>query len=86
MKTIYKYEIPIKSEFKIDLPEGAEILKVDDQRGMACIWALVNTDHIKVERRFTNKGTGHEIRNDEYLKHIGSFFQGVFVWHLFEKF
>ena len=86
MKKIFKYTIE-ESEPTIEMPKGAEILSFREQyKNGLCVWALVDTDKEKEERKFIIYGTGHEIKNPDDLKYIGNAFMGngMLVWHLFE--
>ena len=65
------------------MPEGAEILHVGDQNGTITIWALVDVETEFLYREFIIVGTGQQIPYDKYT-HIGTVFQGSFVWHIFE--
>ena len=40
MKRVYKYPLQLNDEVALDLPEGAEVLSVQEQRGGVCLWAL----------------------------------------------
>jgi hypothetical protein len=89
VKTIYKYELKKADESTIRMPASAEILYLGIQKGNICIWALVDTgEDMTKERLFRIYGTGHEIKNIECLKYIGTIFEGSFefelVWHIFE--
>jgi hypothetical protein len=70
------------------MPEGAEILHVDAQRNIPCIWAKVDTDRPAQIRKFRLVGTGHPLDREvaASMFHHGSFFMedGIFVFHLFE--
>lgn len=85
MKTVYKYPFYLSSTFQLSMPAGAEILMVEDQDGVPCIWALVDPGSSFETRTFRLYGTGHPIENPDPLKHRGSFQQGRLVWHLFEE-
>ena len=87
MKTVYKYTIAPDPTQHIDLPNGAEILKVEMQQNIPCIWVLVDVDFTHMERRwFRLVGTGQEFEHDERHQYIGTFlmYEGTLVWHLFE--
>lgn len=99
-KTIWKFEFAIDDNILIEMPEGAEILSVQIQKGIPCIWALVNPLAKKTERQFELYGTGHEMEcNDLSIGHEMEFnenlerkfietFQminGNVVFHLFER-
>lgn len=88
MYKIFKYEFKLTYYQHIDMPEGAKVLKVDKQDQKYYIWALIDTD-AKLERKLINViGTGNptEIYNDsiQLFKHLGTFFDKPFVWHVFE--
>lgn len=53
--TIYKYQMPIKEEFTMQLPKDAQILRVADQDGIFWLWAMVdirNEDETRYFRAF----------------------------------
>lgn len=73
---IYKYEIPIKETFTLDLPRDTEIIRIDDVDGRFFMWAITDTDPSvpKVTRYFENYKTGQEFKtNPEHLKYLGHF-------------
>lgn len=43
MKTIWKFELP-DADCKVKMPIGAEIVKVEAQNGVPCMWAIVDTE------------------------------------------
>lgn len=81
-KTVYKYPFDVSDDVVVKMPDDAEILKVDHQDGQPTIWALVDTESPAVMRRFIVRGTGHPVPDG--VEHVGSFFHGPFIWHLFE--
>ena len=85
-KTIWKFSIEAADLFGVDMPEGSEILSVQEQHGKPCIWALVDPGRKKVNRTFCIYGTGHPVGNVESKKFIGTFqlAGGNLVFHLFE--
>jgi hypothetical protein len=83
---VYKYKLRLTDFQGIDLPVGAKILTVQEQRGEIQLWALVDQDQDHTERRFIEiAGTGHDILND-VKDYITTFQQlgGNLVWHVFE--
>ena len=83
MNKIYKYAIPEVSG--LELPKNARILKVGLQGGTLHCWALLSADEFATEKRyFLVVGTGHEF-NADGLSYIDTYFEGPFVWHVFEK-
>lgn len=88
MKVVYKYELlgpnPGGTQL-LPLPQDAQILRVDMQNHIAVMWALVDPGRDLEDRTFMILGTGHESYNlDEGYIYHGTFYEDVFVWHLFE--
>ena len=82
---IYKYQFQIADEFSIEMPFEAIILHVDVQGGVPCIWAMVDPDAEKVQRKFRIIGTGRRHESTLAFKpHIATFQMPPYVWHLFE--
>lgn len=82
---IYKYPFQPKRPTEIRLPVGAELLKV----GAAVphephLWFKVPTVEGELESRtFWVYGTG-EAFDDRNQKHVDTFFDQGYVWHVFE--
>lgn len=87
-QTIWKYQVNPKIT-KFNMPKGAEILTVQNQNGIPCIWALVNPENEEEERYFEVFGTGHDVPVDIGIerKYINTFQLegGSLVFHLFER-
>lgn len=83
MVTVHKYQFAIEREIILMVPYGARVLKVECQADVPSIWALVDTNRLMVARRFYLFGTGKEIST--HLRHVATFQQGIYVWHLFEE-
>jgi hypothetical protein len=89
LNTIWKVEIPVEDEIKLQMPEGAEILDVQTQHETPCLWFACNPANKLVERHFRLIGTGHHYYDYEQMKYIGTFqitnlTLGTFVGHVFE--
>jgi len=88
MLEVYKYVLEIASDrFDVFLPEGAQILTVQTQFDIPCLWALVNPDNKPIVRRFRLVGTGHSIEEDEselFYHGTSQLMGGKRVVHLFE--
>lgn len=88
-KVIWKFQLEVQDKQFISLPEGAEILSVQTQDYIPCIWVLVNPNNPTEERCFEIFGTGHNIYCDMGIdrKFIGTFQMqsGKLVFHLFER-
>jgi hypothetical protein len=87
MRTIWKFEIAIVAPGLIRMPKGAEILTVQTQHGVPCVWAIVDPQAEKEDRYFEILGTGQPVYEGEEVDraYVGTFQQPPFVWHLFER-
>lgn len=90
-RVIWKYSWdPVMTEMNFDMPVNAKILHVDVQRGIPCIWAMVDPTVSSENRQFLLWGTGASLPGNEtiHLEHLGSFLmqEGRFVFHIFEVF
>lgn len=90
---IWKYSVKLEplSKFEIEVPKGATGLHVELMNGDLVFWFMVDTDQTEKEtRHFTVEGTGQPLvvqyKDDYgyYALYMETFFQGPFVWHLFE--
>jgi len=85
---IFKYTFDVNDLIEIEMPLNAIILSVQTQRGIPCIWAIVNPNAPLERRELVCIGTGHPINIDIYkYKYIGTFqlFDGDMICHLFEN-
>lgn len=85
MNYIFKYEIPIKDYFELNLPKNARILSIQCQLGLPKIWCVVDP-HVEFEiRKFTILGTGYQMGSAK-MEYIETFQinEGNLVFHLFE--
>ena len=85
--TIWKFELETIDNQTIKIPVGGEILTIQTQNGMPCLWALVDSNADKEDRFIEIYGTGHFIRQDENVnrKYIGTYqLGGSLVFHVFE--
>lgn len=76
-RVIFKYQMPVLEQFTMELPAGAEIIRMEDQGGMSWLWAAVNTDAPLEERRFRAFKTGAKMPDVLPLRYVG--FCAVFV-------
>jgi hypothetical protein len=83
MKTIRKWTL--RPETTINMPHGAKLLAVQEQRGEAQLWALVDPGAKTYPRSFRVYGTGHDLPDDPG-QYVGTFQMkgGALVFHLFE--
>lgn len=87
MKTIWKFELKVDGRQEIDLPEGAQIMSVQEQHGSLCLWAMCEHGAIPKRRTIRIYGTGHAVSDADRLTFIGTVQMrgGVLVWHVFEQ-
>lgn len=83
MITIWKYDVRMAVQFKLELPEKSRVLSVQMQDDAPCMWVRVDTEQPAEVREFAIVGTGNAIP-DGYTEHLGTWQQGRFVFHLFE--
>jgi hypothetical protein len=83
--TILKYPIEPRDINDIEMPGDAEPLTVDVQRGVICVWVVVDPKNPIVVRKFHVFGTGHPIEEKRFdaLIYVGTVQQDPFVWHIF---
>lgn len=84
-QVVFKYVLPLRHASLVEMPLGADILSIQDQRGDLTLWALVNSNEQQtVVREFTVVGTGHLFKAHGH-RHVASVQQGAYVWHVFER-
>lgn len=87
-KVIFKYQMPVKEVFSIDLPKGAQIIRVADLDGMFWLWAIVDTNAPMEKRFFRAFKTGAKIPDDfdtsHYLGMCAVFVQMELGLYIFE--
>ncbi len=82
MKTVWKFPLKIIGEQLIKMPLYTEIIHVGlDPKGVPCLWGRVDTVQLHIEREFYVTGTGHPLPDGDN-RHVGSFVDGAFVWHV----
>jgi hypothetical protein len=88
VRRIYKYTLFLTDSQEIRLPKGAQILCVQAQAEVPCLWALVDPRE-SVERRIILMiGTGASIEEPERPLIYLDTFQlraGELIFHVFER-
>lgn len=90
MRTIYRFPLPIRDIFTLELPLGSKFLAAECQLRAPhepSMWFLLDPERERVTRTFAVIGTGNPV--PEYIQeseHLTTFqmLVGQFVWHLFE--
>ena len=73
MYTIFKYQIPVQEKFTLNLPDGANIIRVEDVDGMFFMWAMVDTEKEPTKRYFECYKPGMPIVTEpSKLKFLGT--------------
>jgi hypothetical protein len=70
-KAIFKYQMPVLEQFEMKLPQGALIIRMEDQGGMFWLWAVVDTRAPDETRKFRAFKTGAPIPDSFDGKYIG---------------
>lgn len=85
---IWKYHLAPSGETRIDMPEGARVLAVQNQQETLCLWAVVDPTARKHTRSFHVELTGFDIGVEaERGAYLGTvqFNDGAYVVHVFEE-
>ena len=91
MRTIYKYTLSVKDEQTLNIPlaEGRidSILCIDAQRGVPCLWAMVDTTYPATNVVVSTRGTGHSCAGIKQEMYIGTYQlqYGDIVFHVFAE-
>ena len=84
MKAVFKYQLAIADEQTLQIPAGAQLLSVAEQRQQLCLWALVDDEVPLAPRRIRVAGTGHSIEGAPVFLGTVLLMGGDFVAHVFE--
>jgi len=84
---MFKYPLEVIGLQTIMMPHLAGILCVQVQRGVPCLWALVEPGAVGEPRTIVTVGTGRPEFDDDRLHYIGTYqlHDGHFVGHVFER-
>ena len=82
---IWKFELEVTDEQTIEMPLDAEILTVQVQHGVPCIWVAVVPTNLKVKRGIRIAGTGHTLLTTN--GYIGTFqmMGGNLMFHVIDQ-
>ena len=85
MKMIYKYPITVADRFALSMPQGAQVLTVQSQREVPCIWALVDPSEPEGLYEFALVGTGHKREDLDGMPYLGTvqLLGGDLIFHVF---
>lgn len=79
---IYKYQLQTATTQSVYMPLGAQILSIQTQNEIICIWVMVEEHKPQVQRVFQIVGTGQGF--DQNRKYLATVQLGSYVWHIFE--
>ena len=80
--TVWKYVLSMSNEQGMAMPIDAEIVHVEMQGDVLCMWALVDSKNGVEHRIFRIHGTGHHVHSNEV--YIGTAVSDPYVRHVFE--
>ena len=87
-KTIWKFELETTANQTIEMPVNSEILSVQTQNEIPCIWVLVDPTKTKEKRFIEVFATGIEVHDGIGVSrnYLGTYqlHRGFFVFHVFE--
>lgn len=87
MKTIWKFPVMGGDpEITVEMPRGAKLLALQQQRDEVCLWAEVDPEQPREPRRFSWYGTGLKMPAGDRA-YVGTVQQagGYLVLHLYEE-
>jgi hypothetical protein len=84
-RQIWKFGFEVTDDFSLEMPDGAQILHVESQSLMPCMWVEVDPSAPRVTRNFHVYGTGHHMHSEPQW-YLGTFMLhgGALVFHLYE--
>lgn len=83
MKCIYKYPLELTDRQEIEMPSGAQMLSVQFQGGLLCLWALVHKDRSKATVVVRIFGTRNPAEDADSVEYVGTVQLNGLVWHVF---
>ena len=88
-KTIFKYQMPVSEKFEMNLPKGAEIIRMKGENGGLWLWAVVDTEADDETRQFyAFKCGGSGMRPERNLIYRGCaaiYIQAELMLYIFEE-
>lgn len=83
MRTIFKTKLDICEFQTIELPQNFNILHLDKQDGVPCIWYECDSDMPIVKLDIYCVGTGYRMDGLPPMKYIGTVQIDGYVWHYY---
>jgi hypothetical protein len=88
IKPVRSQDYPDEQRYEVGMPKGADIINIDWQDNVLCIWAIMHRDgdHLLYENRhFKIVRTGEKFSECQ-LAYICTTHRGNFVGHIFEEY
>lgn len=83
MRVVHKYTIRNSLEPQlVTVPSRAALLTAAMQGDQICVWFQVEPESPPITHTWLVVGTGHPIVDE--ARHVGTVFDGAFVWHIFD--
>lgn len=82
--SIWKFDLTMADSQIVWMPTNARILTVQMQRGIPCVWAVVDEYEETEPRVIRIFGTGNPY-DANAAHYIGTVQNGPLVWHVFEE-
>ena len=82
-RVIYKYALGQGRYTTLHMPAGAVIISCKAKEGVVYVWAVVDPEQPRVERKVGVVGTGWMF-DDADSVYVGTVHPGAFVFHVFD--
>lgn len=85
-RTIWKFPLHVIDEQIVEVPADAVALSVGAQGNYLCLWAEVDPDRPRVERRVYVQGTGNPLQVNLQVNRaqfVGTVQMPPFVWRVY---
>lgn len=85
---IFKYRVPFMEEVKMQLPQGAQVIRIDGLDGALWLWAVVDKGAPLEERVFHLFKTGAAMPSSTTYRYLGCgaiFIQMELMMYVFEE-
>ena len=84
MNTIYKYELDVTQSQKLELPSNCNILDLQVQNGVPCLWVQLNDACETKVFDIQMYGTGWQLEESIHsYDYLGTVQIDGFVWHYY---
>lgn len=85
MNTIWKFPLRIDDEQIVTMPAVFRVLCVQVQRGVPCLWVMVDESSSPRDVSVSIRGTGHDVSGIPPDDYVGTFqvADGALIFHVF---